>query len=103
MEGIVLAETDTLHELCAETHKWYTTKRLCDESHGRDFGAVQVTSSEQVPVVASSADLLFVPVCNDHHFNVRIQIKLNALGRCGDFADSDFGLIDAALTNQPPR
>jgi hypothetical protein len=102
VERVVLAQTNTLHKLRAETHERHTAKCLCDESHGRDFGAVQVAALEQVPVVASGADLLLILIRNNHHLNVRIQIELNAICWGSDFANRSLGLVDAALSDEPP-
>jgi hypothetical protein len=63
---------------------------------------VKIAPSKQVPVVASRADLFFVFVGNDHHFDVSIKIELDTICGRGDLADSGFGFCNAALSDQPP-
>jgi hypothetical protein len=34
---------------------------------------------------------------------MRVEIEFDARGRRGDLANGDFGFVDAALTDEPPR
>lgn len=103
MERVILAQAYTAHHLRSETHERDTDERLRDESHGGDLSTVQVAAAEKMPVVGSSADLLLVLVGDDHHLDVGIKIKFNAVDGGGDLCDGGFGLVNATLPHQPPR
>lgn len=103
MEGIILAQPNTLQELGTEAHEGNTAERLGYERHRRDLGPVKVAATEEMPVVGTGRHLLFELIGNDHHLNVSIQIEVDTFLRGSELADGITSLIDAALTNQPPR
>jgi hypothetical protein len=46
--------------------------------------------------------LLLELVSDDHHLYMRIDIEINALSRGSELADRSLGLVNAALSDQPP-
>jgi hypothetical protein len=63
---------------------------------------MQVTAAEKMPVVCSRLYLLLELVGDDHHLYMRVDIEIDALSWGSELADRSLGLVNAALSDQPP-